>query len=204
MTRMDCSEFRDLLEPYDDGELPATERAAIAEHLKGCRACSAALADLQALRNRIRTAGTFAMPAGLEARIQSALGLESRRPRPFGWRGITALAASHAAVALLGGVLAYAMLVRSDARLTTTRDIVAAHQRSLIADQLVHLASAETHTVKPWFTGKVPFAPEVLDLSAQGFPLLGGRTDSAKTVRVLVCPPLPHAAVRLFWAYSIK
>ncbi len=177
MTRMDCGEFRDLLEAYDDGELPAMERAAIAEHLQGCRDCSAALAELQALRGRIRAAGTFVAPAGLEARIHAAVGLESRRPRPFGWRQISALAASHAAVALLGGLLAYAMLARNDVRTAATRDILAAHQRSLIADQLVQVASAETHTVKPWFTGRVPFAPEVADLSAQGFPLLGGRVD---------------------------
>lgn len=177
MTRMDCNEFRDLLEPYDDGELPPSERAAVAGHLEGCRHCAAALADLEALRRRIRGAGTFAAPASLEARIRLALGLEARGLAAFGWRRVTALAASHLAVAVLGGLLAYTMAARSDVRLQTTRDVVAAHQRSLIADQLVQVASAETHTVKPWFTGRVPFAPDVVDLSAQGFQLLGGRTD---------------------------
>ena len=177
MTRMDCREVRDLLPAFDDDELPAIERGAIAQHLQGCPECSDALAELRALRSRIRTSGTFAPPAGLQARVRSAIGIAHRDQKPAGWKRYAVMAASHAIVAGLAALLAYAALSRSDARTATTREVVAAHVRSVLADQLVQVASADTHTVRPWFTGRVPFAPDVVDLGASGFPLLGGRLD---------------------------
>jgi anti-sigma factor RsiW len=95
-------------------------------------------------------------------------------------RSFPRLAAIAAGILLLIAASAITAMYWSNARTADDRFtelVVAAHVRSLLANHATDVASTDQHTVKPWFQGKLDFAPQVPDLSAQGYSLSGGRLD---------------------------
>ena len=95
-----------------------------------------------------------------------------------------AQAATLVVVAGLSSLVSW-QLGESRARHTVLqRDVVSAHARSLLQESTVQVASSQSHTVKPWFNGRIEFAPSVKDLTDRGFPLIGGRVDFVGGQRV--------------------
>ena len=187
---MGCDDVRTSLPAYVDGELPATEALAIAAHLSGCEACAIEHEGLREAVSAIH--GQFPMlraPDALRARVTGAprvLSLSRWNPRAW---GIAASFMVLAAAAYTAG--AYG---RSASEPGMADQALAAHLRSLQAAHLTDVASADQHTVKPWFAGKLPFAPPVRRLEAQGFLLLGGRLDylAGRPVAALVYQRRAH------------
>ena len=95
----------------------------------------------------------------------------------FEWRQFSRQAAALTIVAGLSGLIGWQLSDSAAQKRSVERDIVAAHARSLLQETTVQVASSESHTVKPWFNGRIEFAPTVKDLTAEGFPLIGGRLD---------------------------
>jgi len=165
---------------YVDGELGLAESLAIEAHLRSCVACAREQSNVLALRAAFSN-GTlyYEAPAHLKRRVRAAA-RDARRAehgRGFalgylGWTG--AAAAAVLLIAVIGkGVLPLGPLTGD----VTAREIINDHLRSLTQNHLTDVLSSNQHTVKPWFDGRLNFTPPVEDLSAEGFPLVGGRLD---------------------------
>ena len=119
----------------------------------------------------------YQAPPGLKRRIRYMLDQQSPATAPWAsWSRWAPMGASFACGSLLGVVLMiYQGTLRDEDQLE--QQVVAGHVRSLMVAHLTDVASTDQHTVKPWFTGKLDYAPPVSDLAAEGFPLVGGRLD---------------------------
>jgi anti-sigma factor RsiW len=186
---MEHDQIRSLVHSYADGELDAANIRLVEHHLQSCGDCRAAEQAIRSLRTALaNSAPAFRAPVSLRKKIRADLGretsTESRRQISRSW--LSFALGTACAVLLLGFV--FSQSYRGASRNAIADQVVANHVRSLLATHLVDVPSSDQHTVKPWFDGKVDFAPEVHDFATQGFSLVGGRLDylDGKTVVALV------------------
>jgi anti-sigma factor RsiW len=189
MNAPDEDELRELLGAYFDGELDAIDSKRMEERLAAEPALAAEYTRLIALHEALRSDIDDDVPsANFRRRIEA----QFAAPRPSRSRSWRALAASLILGVFIGGSATFGLLQRGPAE-SIGEQIVGAHIRALMAPQPADIASSDHHTVKPWFDGKLPFAPVVIDLAGQGFPLVGGRIDVVGLVPV---PALVYRAGR--------
>ncbi|HMA71499.1 MAG TPA: anti-sigma factor [Xanthobacteraceae bacterium] len=158
---------------YVDGELDPANALGVEASMASDPALAAERERIEAFRRLVcERLPRKASPFGLRARVEAAIGMRRPRTQPS-WR---ALAASIAVTAILASG-ATSMLVAPLEVNAVREGIVDAHIRSLMARQPIDVASSDRHTVKPWFNGRIPRAPRVVDLNKEDFPLVGGRID---------------------------
>ncbi len=170
---------------YCDGELDPASAIEFERRLASNESLKARYDRLLSLRRAVRSLLQFEMPPGLQARINSAL--DAERPSQAGRSAqagrLTRRSWSFqalAAAAVFGAVISSSVMLTIEGygqREDVARQVVAGHIRGQLATQPFDIASSDRHTVKPWFTSRLPESPQVPDLAAQGFVLVGGRVD---------------------------
>jgi mycothiol system anti-sigma-R factor len=197
---MNCDEARKLMDGYLDGELDPVTSQKVDQHLRDCRKCEQAYEVDTVLAHAISQAAPYyKAPTELRERIHASLRdaisastiadtarenqllARSTKPEhrnifselPWNWLGLAA--AIILAAAIVSTLLPRMRAPAPDQFLAT--QLIASHVRSLMANHLTDVASSDQHTVKPWLDAKLDFAPPVVDLASEGFPLIGGRLD---------------------------
>lgn len=134
-------------------------------------------------------------PPHLRARVLAELPRESPRRTIFAWSGFATdgvrawLNGGVTGIAVCALALSAATLIQRPAPTgSIDQEIVSSHVRALLSQHPIDVVSTDQHTVKPWFNGRLDYTPPVVDLTAQGFPLVGGRIDYVghRTVAVLI------------------
>lgn len=196
---MKCEEAKLLVHALADGELDAVHAHEVEAHAKSCADCGRELTLVRDLRKEMGAAELrYTAPERLRRNLQRALPAgPARRTRRDLLRGFGAGVAL-SAVAASG---AFVLLTRTVTQDRILGEVVSAHLRSLQPDHLTDVQSTDQHTVKPWFNGRIELAPPVVDLTAQGFTLIGGRLDSidGKAVAAIVYRRRVHV-INLFVA----
>ena len=198
---MTCDEAEILLHALVDGELDAGHARDVENHVAGCPHCAVLLRDYREMSKAVAEADLrYTAPPDLRRRIEAALPqprqLQSRRAVLRGF----AMGSAASALAATGLV---AIVLRRDDFERIQSEVVSAHLRSLQAGHLTDVISTDQHTVKPWFNGKLDVSPPVIDLTAEGFTLVGGRLDyvDARAIGAVVYRRRQHV-INLFVAQT--
>jgi len=171
---------RVLLHAFIDGELDAASTIELKAQIDASPALRQELARLSVLQSSVQTlAARFNAPPPLTRRLFAVL--PAAKPEGINsgissWWRTLAIGATATAMALLLWNLSSTFLRRGN-NSALLEDVVSAHVRSLMADHLTDLTSAERHSVKPWLSNRLDFAPPVHDFASEGFSLVGGRLD---------------------------
>jgi anti-sigma factor RsiW len=168
---MECSEARTHLLDRQRGTLAEALRAPLEAHLASCEACQhedAADRELSALLEKrlARPRAPERLTRALEARWDP---VRRRAGGPLIGRSLAAMVAGAALAVVV--VLAWHAHTRNDAMVT---EAVNDHLRVLYSERPLEVESGGLHQVKPWFEGRLDFAPSVIFAGDDDFPLQGG------------------------------
>jgi anti-sigma factor RsiW len=175
---MTCDEIRTHLHDYQQGRLGPLTQDAVRTHLDGCADCTRADAVEQEL-TRLLEHRLPQHPASLALKRRIAAQW-APAARPSWWRGwrswlVPALAAA-TVIVVAAPVVHYEQIAARQAREQSAMvaEAVNDHLRLLASQHPLDIESGGLHQVKPWFAGRLDFAPVVTFEGDGDFPLKGG------------------------------
>jgi anti-sigma factor RsiW len=203
---MTCKETKPLLNAYVDGELDSAGSVAVETHMQGCASCLGEVDGLHRLASAIESGSLrYNAPTHLKRKLRSAIHAADVEPRSsvFSWRWVS-IPATLALLVAFAWILTTRSL-KSSEETALVNDIVSSHIRSMMADHVTDVPSSDSHTVKPWFSGKLDYSPPTKDLTEQGFPLIGGRLDymDNRPVAALVYRRNQHVINLFVWPSNV-
>jgi len=193
-----CADQELLLGGLVDGELDAANTAMVEAHVLRCEGCREELERLHAVRSLVRGKGVrHNAPQAVRSRISAMPELNLKpvnQNRVAGWLG-SGLAGA------LAASLAMVVVLPNGSQSVVEQELMSSHVRSLQPGHLTDVQTTNQHIVKPWFNGRIDFAPPVPELASVGYPLAGGRLDSidGKTVAAIVYHRRLHVVNLYVW-----
>jgi len=177
---MQCEQAQVAISALVDGELSGTQQRSAEEHLASCPTCLVIAEDYRRIGRSLKLVAYQRAPVTLAERIRLQIAQEEQGQKSSsatGWERFARQAATLLLVAGLSASAAWHFATSRHVHRALQGDILVAHVRSMLQDNPTQITSSDRHTVKPWFIGRLDYSPPVLDLTAQGFPLKGGRLD---------------------------
>jgi anti-sigma factor RsiW len=172
---MDCQDVRNHLQDLRARRQAAARRDDVRAHIAGCPACARVEAAERALDDLLEhRLPRHAAPRALKRRL-GLLAAPAAEPERRRWTRLVgpALAAGLAALSL--GLLVERAQVRDAGALAALAgEAVNDHLRQLVRARPLEVESGVMHQVKPWFEGKLDFAPVVPVLEGEDLRLQGG------------------------------
>jgi anti-sigma factor RsiW len=208
-----------LLHGLADNELDPANALALEEHIRTCRDCAAAFDEIVLQKQLLRSEALHSrVSPGLRERVLGALAAEEvakrkefpqsgQRTAPINKSGHSLsprIGLGASALALAASLILFVSIWSSRPQPQLDEELAANHVRSLLASHLTDVASSDQHTVKPWFLGRLDFAPPVIDLANRDFALVGGRLDylRGRVTPALVYKRRGHVINLFIWPAS--
>ncbi len=176
---MDCQEARLHLLESQRGQLGPDLRAGLRAHLDTCAGCSRVEAEEQVLteileRRLPQHPASMALKRRLAAQWPTAPATTRSRWSRWGVSLVPALVVAGVLLTVLPVYFEHTIGPQTGGAAGMVREAVNDYLRLLSSQHPLDIASGGIHQVKPWFEGRLDFAPIVSFEGDQDFPLKGG------------------------------
>ncbi|HET9594298.1 MAG TPA: zf-HC2 domain-containing protein [Anaeromyxobacteraceae bacterium] len=173
---MNCEQARDHLLDHARRRLDPATQAELGAHLEVCETCRGEERSELALDALLQDKlPRYTAPLALKRRLGLRLGTpEASRPSSRRWARVLAPALAACVAFVAGGAVVQRLATERSALEGLTSEVVNDHLRVLASQHPLDVESGGQHQVKPWFEGKLDFAPAVPALEGGELRLRGG------------------------------